>query len=292
MLIVKRSQVSVKISDVRLHLTQLQYKRLVALSQSIPRVLAATSEASADAEQSTLVPTPDSVHDSQHPKPGQPPVDLQPELRQSDPEKFTWPSLDLVVSMNVVKLHLYDESAISEMDRKEHGISRFSLNSSSLRFKMLSNGASEAQVVLKSFTMSNTRSGASKFREIIPAAGHDRNQFMVLYTNSGGINPSALVVATIDSPQVIFSIDPVFALADYFMSAFPPTSQPSEGDIQTSETNQNVSSSTLDFRVDLHDLSINVLEDDTMADTRAISLSIRQVLLSQQVLPSFVRHRI
>lgn len=235
-----------------------------------------------EAEQSSLVPTSAPVDRPERPRSPEHPVDLQPELRQSDPETITWPTLDLVVNMNAVKLHLYDEHATSEANRKEHGIVRFALNNSSLRYKMLSSGAAEAQVVLKSFTMSNTRAGASKFREIIPAANHDRNQFMVLYTSSGGLSPSSLVIATIDSPQVIFSIDPVFALADYFLSAFPSSPQSANTDVQSTAAADAPPSSTLDYRIDLHDLSVIVLEDDTGADTRAISLSIRQILLSQQ----------
>lgn len=270
-----------RISDVKLHLTQTQYKLLIGLSQSIPRVLATTSNSTSEAE-SSLVPTPvPTTEPKQLSSPDQP-VDLQPELRTHDPDVMTWPTLELTVHMNVVKLHLYDQQATSEVNRKEHGIARFALNNSSLRYKILSSGAAEAQVVLKSFTMSNTRPGASRFREIIPAAGHDRNQFMVLYTSSGGLKPSSLVIATIDSPQVIFSIDPVFALADYFLSAFPPSQESADTDAQASDAASGPAS-TLDYRVDLHDLSVIVLEDDAKSDTRAISLSIRQILLSQQV---------
>jgi vacuolar protein sorting-associated protein 13A/C len=189
--------------------------------------------------------------------------------------------------MTAVKLHLYGSGATSDANRKEHGIARFALNGTTLRFKMLSNGAQEAQVILKSFTMSNTKPGPTKFREIIPAAKHDRNQFMVLYTSSGGSDDSALAIVTVDSPEIIFALDPLFALANFFTST-PPSSAPEEvsqiqaqsGELEQQPAQQGFK---LDFRVDLHDISVNVLEDDTRLDSRAISLSIRQILLSQQV---------
>ena len=77
--------------------------------------------------------------------------------------------------------------------------------------------AREAQVMLKSFMMSNTMPRNSKFHEIIPAAQHDRNQFMILYT---GANNSALVILTVDSPQIIFATEAVIALLNFFKSAF------------------------------------------------------------------------
>lgn len=222
-------------------------------------------------------------------------VGLQPELRNlptSGPRP--WTSLDLVVTIGAVKLHLYDEFAVSESHLKEHGIARFALNDNTLRLKQLSDGSMEAQVVMRSFTMSNTRPGQTKFREIIPAAQHERNQFMILYTSSGNqtaAGPSAVAIVTIDSPQVIFAVDPVFALLSFFTSAFNPDSAGEEitKSVQSPIQEAGVSSqqpSTLDFRVDLHDVSISILENDTDAQCRAIRLHISQVLFSQQVCTS------
>jgi vacuolar protein sorting-associated protein 13A/C len=191
--------------------------------------------------------------------------------------------MDLVVAVNAVKLHLYDALATNTSNLREHGIARFALNNNTLRLKMLSDGAGEAQVVLKSFTVGNTRPGSSKFREIIPAAQHDRNQFMVLYTMTGGANPAALAVLTVDSPQVIFAVDPVIALLRFFTSAFTgaPANQPDE-EIPEVEVEESQSQTTIDFRVDLHDVSVAVLENDADAESPAMKLTINQVLLSQQ----------
>jgi len=211
-------------------------------------------------------------------------VNLEPELRSSSQRH--WVTLDFVLSVTAVKLHLYDAFAFSDLHLKDNGIARFALNDNTVRFKLLSDGAGEAQVVLRSFTMGNTRPGNTKFREIIPAAQHDRNQFMLLYTMSGGVNPSSLAVLTVDSPQVIFAIDPVISLLEFFTSISSHRKpQPSPSIEQVSDETQNTGQNqgTLDFRLDLHDVSISVLENDTESDSRAIRLYINQILLSQQV---------
>lgn len=283
---------AVKISDVKLQLTQVQYGLLMGLSQAIPRVLAGAPEGNAQAESITspAIQTPAASD------PSAPFVDLQPEVRAIDGAGQTWTTLDLVVSIDAVKLRLYDGQASTENSLKDYGIVRFALNDSTLRFKMLSDGAGEAQVVLKSFTMGNTRPGNSKFREIIPAAQHERNQFMVLYTMSGGQNSPSLAIVTIDSPQVIFAIEPVIALLGFFTSAFPPPNVTSQQNAQISQADEQVveveeapssTQSRLDFRVDLHDVSISILENDADTDSQAIQLSINQILLSQQVRPIF-----
>jgi len=281
------------VSDVKLALTEVQYGMLMALSQSIPLIFAGAPEGPAQAE----LPTAEQrIVERSHAKyHDESAVDLRPELDRRSGDTFLRTTLDLVLTVATVKLQLYDRQATSETNLKEHGISRFALSDNSVRVKMLSDGAMEAQVVLRSFTMSNTAPGPSKFREIIPAAQHDRNQFMLLYTASGGSEPSSLAVLTVDSPHILFSLPPVFALMEFFMSAFdtsnaavdyiveaPKTSEEGKANIPT--TGQTPFS----FRIDLHDVSISVLEDDLDPESQAIRLTIDQISFSQQasVFPS------
>ncbi|KAF5370222.1 hypothetical protein D9615_010080 [Tricholomella constricta] len=272
------TQVDIKISDVRLHLTEVQYVLLVRLSQSVPRVLVGAPE-EASAPVTSTRHQPHSVNGSQSV------VDLEPELRivPSTGSMHNWTTLDLVVSVNAIKLHLYDANATTEMNLKDHGIARFALNDNTLRLKLLSNGSREAQVIMRSFTMSNTRPGTTKFREIIPAAQHDRNQFMILYTMSGGSNSVSLLVLTVDSPKMIFAVDPVIALLGFFTSSFPSQNLPhSQEYTAEAETADITPKGTVDYRVDLHDLSVSVLENDSDPESQSITLSVDQILLSQQ----------
>lgn len=267
------TQIAVKISDVKLYLTQTQYILLMKLVQSIPKVLVASPEGNAQAESASPVHISDSSGTYSNPV-----VDLEPELHVAEGIR-AWTTVDLVASVKMVKLHLYDGLATREDNLEDHGIARFALNDSSLRYKSISDGAAEAQVVLKSFTISNTRPGGSKFREIIPAADHDRNQFMVLYTMSGS---SSVAILTVDSPHVILAIDPVIALLEFFTSAFQQDTTADIDHSSTAESQREVPQSRLDFRLGLHDVSVNVLENDEDANSQAIRLYIDQILLSQQ----------
>ncbi|KAH9849745.1 vacuolar protein sorting-associated protein 13 [Lenzites betulinus] len=277
------TQVTVKVSDVRLHLTQSQYCLLIALSQSIPKVFANVPEVEYEPEPAQT-PAPSSTEGVSSTSDTL--VDLRPELSPNpfSGEDRPWTSLEVAVAVGAVKLHLYDAFATTEANVKEHGIARFALNDNGVRFKMLSDGALEAQVVLKSMTMSNTRSGHSKFREIMPAAQHERNQIMLLFTMSGGANSSGLAVLTVDSPEVIFAVDPIISLLDFFTSAFASQLEQTDDDAvpDPEQPEPAQSSFTVDFRVDLHDVSVCVLEDDTNAESQAIRLSVKQLLVSQQ----------
>ena len=208
-------------------------------------------------------------------------VSLEPELKVA-PGQGTWTVVDLVLNIDAARLHLYDAHALSERTLKDHGISRFSLSDITMRLKTLSNGSLEAQATLRSFTVSNTRPGNSRFREIIPAATHSRNQFTILYTASGGDVRSSLAILTIETPKIIFAVDPVIAVLEFFTSPFQngtSTRQEQASQYDASQLNEG----TFDYRVDLHDASISVLENDADPETQAIELTINQVLLSQQV---------
>ncbi|KLO14457.1 hypothetical protein SCHPADRAFT_996578 [Schizopora paradoxa] len=274
---------SVKISDVKLYLTQLQYCSLLSVAQSIPRVL--QIEESSEFDRSAVR---EPIEAEQTKKDSTLGSNLQPELdlATTSSGQKVWTSIDLVVNLQVVKIHLYDAQAVAEGSLKDHGIARFAINGGTLNFKMLSDNAMEAELTVKSFTMSNTKPGQSKHREIIPAANHDRNQLMVLITMSGGGDPSTVAIVTVDSPQIIFSLDPIFALSNFFLSAFqaPPTeSTDPQPDAQAQNATQSVSStSALTLRFDLHDASICILEDDNQADSQAVRLSVKQLSLSHQ----------
>lgn len=107
---------------------------------------------------------------------------------------------------------------------------------------------------------------------------------MVLYTMSG--QGSALAIITVDSPQIIFAIDPVIALLDFFTSAFTASESapaPEENVAEVNVAEPKTQQAALDFRIDLHDVSVSVLENDSDPETQSIQLSVKQILLSQQV---------
>uniref|UniRef100_A0A0W0G3E4 Putative vacuolar protein sorting-associated protein vps13 n=1 Tax=Moniliophthora roreri TaxID=221103 RepID=A0A0W0G3E4_MONRR len=268
------TEVSVVISPVKLQLTQTQYVLLMALLQSVPRVLEGAPAGTAQAEIT--------ASSSNGASSGRP-VDSTP--ASSTVVDRPWITIDLVVIVETVKLSLYDGLAVRPTDLRSHGIAEFEVNHTNLRFKMLSNGAQEAQVVLKSFVMTNTHPGNTRFREIIPAAKHDRNQFMVLYTSTPGLDGSAQAILSIDTPQVIFSIDPVFGLLHFFTDGVVTSSSTVKFEDQQpamSERSESNTQRSLDFRVDLHDASICVLENDADPNSQSIKLTVQQVLLSQQ----------
>ncbi|KAG8855475.1 hypothetical protein FRC20_000760 [Serendipita sp. 405] len=292
------TKIIVNVSDIKLGLTQHQYCDLYLLSQAFTRVLASPPEAETSpavqsaAPPSTNLPQKGALN-SKTSEQNAPvaPVDLVPEIALS-PRQSIYPTLDLELKITTIKLQLFDDKALSEENLRSSGIARFALQDNSVRFKMYSNGGGEAEVILKSFTVTNTMPGPSKFREIIPPAKHDRNQFMVLFTMTGGKESSSLAIVTIESPKLLFTLDPLFALGNFFSSAFvsAPSSTPDAATVTAMTTKSKAApesppvreDSTLAFRIDLNDVSVTLLESDTDINSQAVQLSIRQLMMSQQ----------
>lgn len=115
---------------------------------------------------------------------------------------------------------------------------------------------------------------------------------MVSYTMSGGPDRSAVANVTVDTPSIIFSLDPLFAMLDFAKYPFKDAA-PVQTDAEYSTTQQAAndvdveSSSTqgqgqLAFRVNIVQASVKLLADPSRHDSEAIVLSIRQIQMAQQ----------
>ncbi|WWD17860.1 hypothetical protein CI109_102304 [Kwoniella shandongensis] len=284
------TEITTEMSDVKLSLTQRQYILLMGIVEALPRALSDLSET--DISPESMPDTPATISTPETPmneSPEDPGVNLEPELvvvkaDNQDAAKL-WTSLDFVFSVGQIALELYTVDAIVQEDLKQNSIARFALVKTHLGFKKLSDGAMEAEFSLKTLSFSNTRSGNSVFRDIIPSASHDGNQIMLQYTMAGGTDQSALAIVTIDSPRFILAVDPLAALLEFAVSPFKKPAQPgaSVPDAQIEEIEEGPKQSgALAFRVEIIAATVIVIADDTNPKTQAIQLSIKEVLLSQQ----------
>ena len=80
-------------------------------------------------------------------------------------------------------------------------------------------------------------------------------------------------------------VDPLFALVDFFMVQTGSNEPPAAATATVSEPVRapNTQTRGLEFRVDLHEVSVSVLENDSDAESQAIRLTIQQISMAQQV---------
>ncbi|KAJ2973574.1 hypothetical protein NQ176_g6529 [Zarea fungicola] len=318
------TEIEGSISDVKLRLTQYQLRFLMEISRSVPAAFSgegndAEEEAARMVDEDTLerarsAPIMDTDNSDK------PLVDLSPELSSIE---NAWTTLDLVFNVNTVGLELIlaeDDDPLG--DWSASSLSRFSLDETRVKTRMLSDGSLEAELLIRSFTIFDTRPrDSNKFRRIMTSSNKETQQLMASITMSGGRERNLIAMATIDSPRVIFALDYLFAIQRFAAEGLmvddsSPMDDESVGEtiggsdkgstqVTTAGSESRVSRSitsthgalpvqgngateinkptiNMAFRVNLVDAQVILIANPVTSNSEAIVLSIRQVLLSKQ----------
>ncbi|KAK6083317.1 hypothetical protein SCUP515_02059 [Seiridium cupressi] len=302
-----------KMTDLNLKVTQYQLKSLLEISRSVPAAFATDAEASGeeaerDVDEGTLrrAKTMSSVNTNNEDSL----IDLGPELGSHED---TWSKLDLVFDAHKIGLeliHAPEAGPVGNTDRAS--LSQFSLDDSKLKTRMLADGSLEAEFVIQSFTIQDSRQkDGNKFRKIMTSSNKKVQQFMASISMSAGKNPNLIAIVAIDSPRIIFALDYVFAIqrfvtasleideplpvedsaedsadgsdADSMQVVWTGSKSQKSGDgSQKEASKQDDSKMNIAFRVNIVDAQVILIANPLSSSSEAIVLGTKQVLLSQQ----------
>ena len=213
---VKRPDTEIEgsMSDFNLRLTQYQLKSLMAISKSVPAAFA--GEGSGGDEEAARAVDQDTLKRARtlETQDNETLVDLAPELGSIDK---AWTKLDLIFKVHTVGLELIMAKENEPVgDIASSSLSRFSLDETKVKTRLLSDGSMEAELLIHSFTIHDSRPRESnRFRRIMTSANKEAQQLMASVTMSGGKERSLIAMATIDSPRVIFALDYLFAIQKF-----------------------------------------------------------------------------
>lgn len=191
-------------------------------------------------------------------------------------------------------------------------LSKFALNDTNVKLRMKSDDSLEAELLVNSFTIQDSRTKeTNKFRKIMSLINNDvKQQFMASLTISGGKTRHMIAMLTIDSPRIILAIDYLFAIQAFANTAFaadeaavvpedpedasgsdeqdsgvstPPDGTPEvrRGKSHEEEAGKEGAMS-MSFRVNVVDAQVILIANPTISNSEAIVLGTKQVLLSQQ----------
>ncbi|CAK7273224.1 Vacuolar protein sorting-associated protein 13 [Sporothrix epigloea] len=218
------TEISGHMTDLNLRLTQYQLQFLQEVSKSIPAAFASEETDQEAIEEEAVREVDDgtvqrarsgTITDatSSGESDGQI-VDLGPELgSHSD----TWTKLDLVFQIKTIGLELIDAPEDRPLGNLESAsLSRFSLDDSKLKLRMQANDSLEAEFVIDSFTIHDSRPGeTNKYRRIMTSSNKNVQQFMASITMTGGRDRSIIAIVAVDSPRIIFALDYIFAIQHF-----------------------------------------------------------------------------
>jgi vacuolar protein sorting-associated protein 13A/C len=301
-----------KMTDLNLKITQYQLKSLLEISRTVPAAFSTDTEASGeeaerDVDEGTLrrAKTMSSSTNAGE----ESLIDLSPELGSHE---ATWTKLDLVFSVHKIGLELINAPAARPVGNTDKAsLSQFSLDDSRLKTRILADGSLEAEFVIHSFTIQDSRFGeGNKFRKIMTSSNKSVQQFMASISMSAGKERNLIAMVAIDSPRVIFALDYVFAIQRFVAASLQVdepvqveesvsdsaegsdadsmqvvwTGSKSQTSQQQSETQSSEDKGKLNiaFRVNIVDAQVILIANPLSSSSEAIVLGTKQVLLSQQ----------
>ena len=299
-------------SPINLRLAQTQLKFLLELSKTIPSAFSADPEeneeqALQELPKETVEPAK-KVSDlgSKQVEDDHPVSHQGPELESSSE---VWTKLDMAFRAETIGLELIlgqEDQPVGDLEAAS--LSKFSINDTDVKLKMLSDGAMESELLIHSFTITDSRrKETNKFRKVMSLINDDvKQQFMANVSISGGTDKHLIATVTIDSPRVIFAMDHLFALASFASSAFASDEplQIEEKDDEEEQESDDVESGLMtpvtparpglpeseasagrmgmSFRVNIEDAQVILIANPAITNSEAIVLGTKQVLLSKQ----------
>ncbi|KAG9201093.1 hypothetical protein G6514_006005 [Epicoccum nigrum] len=299
-------------SDINLRIAPEQMKFALELSRTIPEAFATESDAiEEDIKEELPAARTGPVRqiteiESSDDKPPKDVISSQgPEL-STDTDK--WTKLDFVFKVGAIALELVrskDGEPIGDLEAAS--LSKFSLNDTDVKVRMISDGALEAELVVQSFSIRDSRQmGTNKFRKIMSLINNDvKQQFMASVSISGGKERNLIALLTIDSPRIILALDYLFDL-QAFVNAGLATDEPLEIDEDNAEEDTDSDDElvsqdgskilkksdppaapaqdgmSMSFRVNLVDAQVVLIANPAIANSEAIVLGTKQVLVSKQ----------
>ena len=232
-------------SDFNLRVTQTQFQFLLELSTSVPAAFATDPEMDEEEVKQELpkstVKDAQTLEKTKATDKDEKAADLGPELAV---ESQNWTKLDFVFRVQTVGLELIlakENEPVHDIDGAS--LSKFSLNDTNVKLRMISDGSIESEFLIQSFTIKDSRTrDTNKFRKIMSSTNNEVQQFMASVTISGASERNLIAILTIDSPRIIFALDYLFAIQAFFTTALA-TSE--EADLDEA-TDMDVGSPTID----------------------------------------------
>lgn len=310
----KRPDVEIdgSMSNINLRLTPDQMKFALELSRSIPAAFATEPDAieedvQAELPKSTTEPAK-RVTDQQSTKEESSKAVVSSQGPELQTGTNKWTKLDFVLKIGTIGLELLKSTDGEPVgDLETAGLSKFSLNDTSAKLRMISDGAMEAELAVQSFTIRDSRSqGTNKFRKIMSLINNDvKQQFMASVSISGGEDRNLIALLTIDSPRIILALDYLFALQAFITAGLATDdlliveteedNEEADSDDgvlnpdgsrtpakSESSTDSSQSDMTISFRVNLVDAQVVLIANPALASSEAIVLGTKQVLVSKQ----------
>lgn len=292
------TQIKGNISDVRMALTERQYKSLLEAWQFIQsNFLAAadTDDKKLNASEETVV-AENSMVASRSTRSNRSTTSQNISETGVKALEDIRINLDLIIQLNTVCLEVMTGEDINDENRDKQMLSRLAFDNIGLKLQNMSDESMLMEVSVQSIMFADTRAQSkSKFREILPANKLDGPQFQFrLHSYKEELTPIMDMKVTVDTPKIVLSLDYLFLLKDFFMSPFvviEPTeaqkfvqshnNSKKENDFKQVQRQNETPAAVMKYDVNVVDLQVYCLGSPENTNSEALILSFNQLTVVQ-----------
>lgn len=202
------------------------------------------------------------------------------------------PRIQITLDAKTIGLEIYKNNTDAEAKniQKPDSLARIALNNTDVKFNMYNDDSMDVNLVVHSLTVDDTRPGInSKFKHIVPVI-EDGHQFeLQLDLKEPDPVRSGIVVMTVKDPKVILSLDHAFLLRDFFTLPFNEKAE----EHRSPNTNQGQpqpqpQGMELSYLLTIINAEFILLANPDHADSEAVVLSTKELLITQQTKTAFV----
>ncbi|SMY22303.1 unnamed protein product [Zymoseptoria tritici ST99CH_1A5] len=312
------TEIEGSMSNINLRLTEAQMKFVMELSRNIPQAFALEDSEELEEEVEKEIPDhivepANTVKPSADEKRATSPTKPSHQGPELGTDTQAWTKLDLIFKVGAIGLELVQGQLDEPIgDLEAASLSKFSLNETSVKLRMISDGAMESELLVQSFTITDTRTrDKNKFRKIMSLINSDvKQQFMASVSISGGEEKNMIALLTIDSPRIILALDYIFDILKFVQNGLKQdeplvveaeTSDDGMEDDAVSASTQevverknaqqqkgseepatNAGAMSISYRVSVVDAQVVLIANPAINNSEAIVLGMKQALVSQQ----------
>ncbi|KAL7310459.1 Vacuolar protein sorting-associated protein 13 [Mucor circinelloides] len=198
------------------------------------------------------------------------------------------PRIQITLDAKTIGLEIYKNNADTEEKniQKPDSLARIALNNTDVKFHMYNDDSMDVHLVVHSLTVDDTRPGInSKFKHIVPVI-EDGHQFeLQLDLKEPDPVRSGIVVMTVKDPKVILSLDHAFLLRNFFTLPFNEKAEEHRSPNANQEQQQGME---LSYLLTIVNAEFILLANPDHADSEAVVLSTKELLITQQTKTALV----
>ncbi|KAI9480349.1 MAG: hypothetical protein EXX96DRAFT_521344 [Benjaminiella poitrasii] len=299
-----RSDINIagQIKDVTMRLTERQYVFLMEAINMFSRVFA-YEEMDDDARPTNILPSTSSgnLKESNLMTPHRRSVEMFIEKDRSN----ELPRIHICLNAQTIGLEICMDNGpagVKKNVQEPPSLARFALNNTEAKFNMFKDDCMNFNLIVHSLTVDDTRPKVnSKFKHIVPVI-KDGHQFeLQLDLKEPDPIRSGIMVITIKDPKVILSLDHAFMLRDFFTLPFAEEvnnnahfkdtethSEQQQQQQQQQQDDQVPQGMELSYLLNIVNAEFILLANPDRADSEAVVLSTKELMITQQTKTALV----